>query len=252
MERLKGKVALCTASGAGIGRATALRMAAEGARVFATDIDEGALGDLGEGVETRRLDVTDAEAVSALVRELEAGAGGIDILFNCAGFVHAGTILDATEAEWERGLDLNVTSVFRTIRAVLPGMLERGRGSILNMSSVAGPLTGPPGRAIYSATKAAVAGLTRAVAADIASTGVRCNAICPGTVESPSLSQRIRDMAAANGTSEEEARAAFVARQPMGRLGKPEEIAALACYLASDEAAFTTGALHVVDGGWCM
>ena len=251
MERLKGKVALCTASGAGIGRATALRMAAEGARVFATDIDEAALGDLGDGVEARRLDVTDRAAITALVGEIEEEAGGVDVLFNCAGFVHAGTVLDATEEEWQRGLELNVTSMFRTIRAVLPGMVEREAGSIVNMSSVAGAMTGPPGRAIYSATKAAVAGLTRAVATDVVARGVRCNAICPGTVESPSLAQRMEDMAARNGTSVEEARASFVARQPMGRLGRPEEIAALACYLASDEAAFTTGALHVIDGGWC-
>lgn len=247
MRRLEGKTVLATASGAGIGRATALRMAAEGARVVATDIDEAALGTL-EGVETRRLDVTDRAAVEAIVAEI----GRIDALFNCAGFVHAGTILDATEEEWAFGLELNVTSMFRTIRAVLPGMLERGAGSIVNMSSVAGPVTGPPGRAVYSATKAAVAGLTRAVARDVVDRGVRCNAICPGTVESPSLDQRIEAMGATLEGGVEAARAAFLARQPMGRLGRPEEIASLAAYLASDESAFTTGALHVIDGGWTV
>ena len=247
MKRLEGKVVLATASGAGIGRATAQRMAAEGARVFATDIDEAALATL-EGVEARRLDVTDRAGVEALVAEI----GRIDVLFNCAGFVHAGSILDATEEEWAFGLELNVTSMFRTIRAVLPGMLERGAGSIVNMSSVAGPVTGPPGRAVYSATKAAVAGLTRAVARDVVDRGVRCNAICPGTVESPSLDQRIEAMGRTLEGGTEAARAAFLSRQPMGRLGKPDEIAALAAYLASDEAAFTTGALHVIDGGWTV
>ena len=257
MLRLEGKVALCTASAAGIGRATATRMAEEGARVYATDIDEAALARLGGhdtggagSIEARRLDVTDREAIAALAGGIEREAGRIDILFNCAGFVHAGGVLDATEEEWTFGFELNVTSMFHTMRAVLPGMLARGSGSIVNMSSVAGAMTGPPGRAIYSATKAAVAGLTRAVARDHVAEGVRVNAICPGTVESPSLEQRMQDMAKANGTSVEEARAAFVARQPMGRLGRAEEIAALACYLASDEAGFTTGALHVVDGGW--
>ena len=250
--RLEGKVALATASGAGIGRATALRMAAEGARVFATDIDADALAALEgtERVETRRLDVRDAGAIGALAAEIEREAGRIDVLFNCAGFVHAGDVLTASEEEWAFGLDLNVTSMFRTMRAVLPGMLERGSGSIVNVSSVAGAVVGPPGRAIYSATKAAVAGLTKAVARDYVARGVRCNAICPGTVESPSLEQRMREAGEGLAGGYEEARSAFLARQPMGRLGAPEEIAALACYLASDEAAFTTGALHVIDGGW--
>ena len=252
MDRLEGKIALCTASGAGIGRASALRMAAEGARVFATDVDEAALAALAEtdGIETRTLDVTDADAIRALVEELERAAGRIDVLFNCAGFVHAGSILDATEDEWARGLELNVTSMFRTIRTVLPGMIARGGGSIVNMSSVAGAVTGPPGRAIYSATKAAVAGLTRAVAADHVKEGIRCNAICPGTVESPSLEGRMRVAGETLPGGFEEARAAFLARQPMGRLGTPDEIAALVAYLASDESAYTTGALHVIDGGW--
>ena len=254
MRRLEGKIALATASGAGIGRATALRMVSEGARVFATDVDEAALATLArrEGVETRRLDVTDGEAIRALVAEIEHEAGRIDVLFNCAGFVHAGDILAATEDEWAFGMELNVTSMFRTIRAVLPGMLKRGSGSIVNMSSAAGPFTGPPGRAIYSATKAAVAGLTRAVARDVIDKGVRVNAICPGTVESPSLEGRIEAMGATMEGGVEAARAAFLARQPMGRLGKAEEIAALAAYLASDESGFTSGALHVIDGGWTV
>lgn len=247
MGRLEGKVVLATASGAGIGRATALRMAREGARVIATDVDEAALAGL-EGIEPRRLDVTDRAAIEALAGELDR----IDVLFNCAGFVHAGTILEATEQEWALGLELNVTSMFRTIRAVLPGMLERGSGSIVNMSSVAGPVTGPPSRAIYSATKAAVAGLTRAVARDVVDRGVRCNAICPGTVQSPSLDRRIEAMGARMEGGVEAARAAFLARQPMGRLGTAEEIAALTAHLASDESAFTTGALHVIDGGWTV
>ena len=248
--RLKGKVALATASAAGIGRATALRMASEGATVFATDIDADGLARLDgtEGLHTRRLDVTDRDAITTLVGEI----GRIDVLFNCAGFVHAGSILDATEDEWAFGMELNVTSMFRTMRAVLPGMIERGSGSIVNMSSVAGPVTGPPDRAVYSATKAAVAGLTRAVARDVIATGVRCNAICPGTVESPSLEARIETLGQTMEGGTEAARAAFLARQPLGRLGKADEVAALAAYLASDEAAFTTGSLHVIDGGWTV
>ena len=243
MQRLTGKTVLATASGQGIGRAAALRMAEEGARVIATDINEVALGTLGEidGIEPRYLNVTDRLGIAALVDEI----GRIDVLFNCAGFVHAGTILDASEDEWGGAFSLNVTSMFHTIRAILPGMLAAGGGSIINMSSVAGAVTGPPNRCIYATTKAAVAGLTRSVAADYVKQGIRCNAICPGTVESPSLEERMR----AQGDYEE-ARNAFLARQPMGRLGKPEEIAALAAYLASDESKFTTGQLHVIDGGW--
>ena len=258
MKRLKGKVVLASASGAGIGRASVRRMAAEGARVFATDIDADALRTLAEEdhgagtIETLRLDVTDGAAIAQAVARIEHDAGGIDVLFNCAGFVHAGTVLDASEEEWAFGLELNVTSMFRTIRAVLPGMVERGTGSIINMSSVAGPVTGPPGRAIYSATKAAVAGLTRAVARDHIAQGVRCNAICPGTVQSPSLDTRIEAMGRTMEGGVEAARAAFLARQPMGRLGEPDEIAALVAYLASDESAFTTGALHTIDGGWTV
>ncbi|MCY0147136.1 SDR family oxidoreductase [Hoeflea sp. G2-23] len=243
MQRLTGKTVLATASAQGIGKATALRMGQEGARVIATDVNETALAALqGEpGIETRKLDVTDKAAIAALVADI----GQIDVLFNCAGFVHAGSILDATEEEWDFAFNLNVKSMFYMIRAVLPGMLAAGGGSIVNISSVAGAVTGPPNRFTYSATKAAVAGLTKSVAADFIKQGIRCNAICPGTVESPSLEDRMR----AQGDYET-ARKAFLDRQPMGRLGKPEEIAALATYLASDEAGFTTGHLHVIDGGW--
>ena len=254
MRRLMGKVALCTAAGAGIGRATAERFAAEGARVFATDIDERALGELGETerIETRRLDVLDGGAVTALVDEITREAGGIDVLFNCAGFVHAGDVLEATEEEWDFAFALNVKSMFRTIRAVLPTMIEGGGGSIVNMSSGAGPFKAAPSRAIYSTTKAAVAGLTRSVAIDHIKQGVRCNAICPGTVESPSLRARMNALGEKTGEGFDAAHASFVRRQAMGRLGKPDEIAALAAYLASDESAFTTGALHLIDGGWAL
>jgi 2-keto-3-deoxy-L-fuconate dehydrogenase len=243
MQRLQGKTVLATASAQGIGKATALRMAQEGARVFATDINGAVLEEIAHtpGIVTRVLDATKKDAVNALVAEI----GTVDVLFNCAGFVHSGTILDTTEEEWAFAYKLNVTSMFHTIRAVLPGMLAAGKGSIVNMSSVAGAVIAPPNRFTYSATKAAVAGLTKSVAADFVKQGIRCNAICPGTVDSPSLQDRMR----AQGDYEA-ARAAFLARQPMGRLGTPEEIAALATYLASDESGFTTGQLHIIDGGW--
>ncbi len=243
MRRLEGKTVLATASGQGIGRATALRMASEGARVIATDVNAETLAllDGALGMETARLDVTDRAAVDLLVSRL----GPFDVLFNCAGYVHSGAILDATEEEFDFAFDLNVRSMFHTIRAVLPGMIAAGGGSIVNICSVAGAITGPPNRCLYSASKAAVLGLTRSVAADYVKQGIRCNAICPGTVESPSLDERLR----ATGDYEA-ARAAFMARQPMGRLGKPEEIASLAAYLASSESSFTTGQAHVIDGGW--
>ncbi len=244
MGRLSGKTALVTAAGQGIGRATALAMAAEGAHVLATDINETALDDLtgaaGGDLRTALLDVRDDAAVAELV-----GGAGADVLFNCAGFVHNGTVLDATQEEWDFAFDLNVTSMFRTIRAALPGMLERGSGSIINMSSAASSIIGAPNRFVYGTTKAAVIGLTKSVARDYITRGVRCNAICPGTVDSPSLHDRLR----ATGDYEA-AMTAFVARQPMGRIGTPEEIAALAVYLASDESAFTTGQTHIIDGGW--
>lgn len=238
--RLKGKVALITAAGNGIGRAAALRYAAEGARVIATDIDAAALAGL-EECEQRALDVTDAAQIAALVGEI----GRIDVLANIAGIVHAGTILDLTDAEWEQAVAINMTAMMRTIRAVLPGMLAAGGGAIVNMSSIASSVKGIPNRFAYTATKAGVIGITKAVAADFVGQGIRCNAICPGTVDTPSLQQRLRDTG-----DYEAAQQAFVARQPMGRLGRAEEIAALVAYLGSDDAAFTTGAVHVIDGGW--
>jgi 2-keto-3-deoxy-L-fuconate dehydrogenase len=240
MQRLQGKRVLITAAGQGIGRASALRMAAEGAEVIATDVNAAALTDL-PGVTTRVLNVLDGAAITALVAEI----GPVDVLFNCAGVVHAGTVLDATEAEWDFAFDLNAKAQFRMIRAVLPGMLTKGAGSIINMSSVAGPKKGPINRAVYSASKAAVVGLTRAVAADYVTQGIRCNAICPGTVDSPSLHERLKATGDYEGALK-----AFIARQAMGRLGRADEIAALVCYLAADESAFTTGTEHVIDGGW--
>jgi 2-keto-3-deoxy-L-fuconate dehydrogenase len=231
--RLAGKTALVTAAGAGIGRATALLFEAEGASVLATD--------LVEGPSIARLDVRDGRAIEALVRD----RGPFDVLFNCAGFVHHGSVLECTEEEWSAAFDLNVTSMFRTIRAVLPGMLAKGKGSIVNMSSVASSVKGVADRCAYAASKAAVIGLTKSVAADFVGRGIRCNAVCPGTVDTPSLAARI----AARGDPEK-ARAAFVARQPIGRLGTAEEIAALVLFLASDESSYTTGAIHVADGGW--
>ena len=244
MGRLTGKTALVTAAGAGIGRATALAFAAEGARVLATDIDDAALAGLKTeqpGLDTALLDVRSDAAVTALF----AGDFAPDVLFNCAGFVHHGTILDCTPDDWAFSFDLNVTSMYRVIRAGLPGMLGRGGGSIINMSSAASSIRAAANRCVYAATKAAVIGLTKSVAQDFVTQGIRCNAICPGTVQSPSLDGRINanaDPAAA--------RVAFIARQPMGRLGTPEEIAALAVYLASDESSFTTGVAHVIDGAW--
>ena len=243
-QRLAGKTALITAAGQGIGLATAERFAREGARVIATDIRPDALASL--PVEARRLDVRDAGAIAALAREL----GAIDVLFNCAGVVHAGSILEATEEDWDVAFDLNVKAMYRMIRAFLPAMLEAGGGSIINMSSAASSVKGVPNRCAYGASKAAVIGLTKSVAADFVTRGIRCNAICPGTVASPSLDERIAAQAAAQGASVDATRAAFVARQPMGRVGRADEIAALALYLASDESSFTTGQTHVIDGGW--
>ncbi|MCO5057428.1 MAG: SDR family oxidoreductase [Rhizobiaceae bacterium] len=242
MSRLDGKTCLVTAAGQGIGRASALAMAREGARVIATDINAGALAELaGQGIETRLLDVLDAGAIAAAAAEI----GAPDVLFNCAGFVASGTILDCDEDQWAFSVNLNVTAMYRMIRAFLPAMIAAGGASIINMSSVASSVIAAPNRFVYGTTKAAVIGMTKAVAADHVGQGIRCNAICPGTVESPSLEARL-----AAGGDYDAARAAFVARQPIGRIGKPEEIAALVVYLASDESAFTTGAIHVVDGGW--
>lgn len=243
--RLKGRTALVTAAAQGIGRATALAFAAEGATVFATDVNMDRLAEItGPGITTRRLDVLRPDAIAELAAEI----GAVDILFNCAGFVHQGAVLDATEAEWELAFDLNARSMFRTIRVFLPGMLACGGGAIVNMASVASTVKGIPNRFVYGASKAAVIGLTKSVAADYATAGIRCNCICPGTVHSPSLEERIVANAAAAG-SVEAARAAFIDRQPMGRLGTTTEVASLAVYLASDEARFMTGQAVVIDGG---
>ena len=246
--RLTGKTAFITAAAQGIGRATALAYAAEGARVIATDLNEAKLGEIaGEGITVHRLDATQAPDIARVA----AAAGPVDVLFNCAGFVHQGTILDATDAEWDFAFALNVRSMFHTVRAFLPGMVEAGRGSIINMSSAASSIKGAPNRFVYGTTKAAVIGLTKSVASDFVKHGIRCNAICPGTVQTPSLDDRIAANAAAAG-SLEAARTGFIARQAMGRLGTPEEIAALAVYLGSDETQFITGQTLVIDGGWTL
>ena len=239
-KRLAGKTALVTAAGQGIGCATAELFASEGATVLATDINAELLTHV-QGCRTHRLDVRDPAQVAAAVSQ----AGPIDVLFNCAGYVHSGTILDCDEAAWSASLDINVTSMYRLIGAALPGMLVRGHGSIINMSSVAGSIKGVPNRFVYGVTKAAVIGLTKSIATDFVAKGIRCNAICPGTVDTPSLHDRLQ----ATGDYAT-AWASFTARQPMGRLGRPEEIASLALYLASDESAFVTGQCHVIDGGW--
>ena len=246
-QRLAGKTAFVTAAAQGIGRATALAFAAEGARVIATDLNGAKLADIGQGIQTQTLDATH----SGDVRRVVQAAGPIDILFNCAGFVHQGTILDSTDSEWDFALSLNLRSMVSTIRAALPGMIERGRGSIINVSSAASSIKGAPNRCVYGTSKAAVIGLTKSVAADFVKRGVRCNAICPGTIQTPSLDDRIAANAAVAG-SVEQARTEFVGRQAMGRLGTAEEIAALAVFLASDETQFITGQAIVIDGGWTL
>src|ERR1700685_970137 len=242
-DRLKGKRAFVTAAAAGIGRASAIAFAREGASVFATDIDEKALADLAKaGVkDVGRLDVRDSTAVAAIAKRV----GGVDILMNAAGFVHHGTVLECSDEDWDFSFDLNVKSMHRTIRSFLPAMLEKGGGSIVNISSAAGVFKAAPNRYVYGATKAAVAALTRAVAGGFLTKGTRCNCICPGTIETPSMLNR----AAAAGPG---GREMFVSRQPMGRLGTADEIASVAVYLASDESAFTTGVAHIIDGGWTL
>jgi 2-keto-3-deoxy-L-fuconate dehydrogenase len=243
--RLTGKRCLITAAAQGIGRETAIAFAREGAVVIATDINQASLASLAAeapGVELRQLDVTDSKAIAECVYE----AGAVNVLFNCAGYVHQGSILDCSDTDWQRSFRVNVDSMFQLCKALLPGMVDRGGGSIINMSSVASSIKGAPNRFAYGATKAAVIGLTKAIAADFVAKGVRCNAICPGTVSTPSLADRV---AALGGNAQAHWRN-FKERQPMGRLGDPHEIAALAVYLASDESSFTTGAIHIIDGGW--
>jgi len=247
MNRLESRRCLVTAAAQGIGRETALAFAREGAHVVATDINDVLLrqwaGDY-PAIECRALDVTDSLAIESLAATL----GPIDVLFNCAGYVHQGSILDCNDADWHRSFAINVDSMFHLAKAVLPGMLARARGNIINMSSVASSIKGVPNRFVYSATKAAVIGMTKSIAADFVARGVRCNAICPGTISTPSLVERV----AALGGDRDANWRGFVQRQPMGRLGEAHEIAALAVYLASDESAFTTGQIHVIDGGWAL
>jgi 2-dehydro-3-deoxy-L-fuconate 4-dehydrogenase len=245
-DRLKGKTAVVTSAAQGIGRAAAIAMAREGAKVYATDIREDLLAALAKDVsriETFTLDVLNADAIAAAAKR----ARDVDVLFNCSGFVHHGTILDCDEKSWDFSFDLNTKAHYRMIRAFLPAMLEKGKGAIINMSSVASSIKGVPNRFVYGATKAAVIGLTKALAADFVGKGIRCNAICPGTVDTPSLNDRMRQQG-----DYEKARQAFIARQPMGRLATAEEIAALVVYLASDESAFVTGQTFVIDGGWAI
>ncbi|WP_144982115.1 SDR family oxidoreductase [Halomonas sp. C22] len=243
--RLKNKTALVTAAANGIGRASVERFVAEGARVIATDIDTTSLEGL-KGVEVRHLDVTDVAAIQRLAADLPA----LDVLFNCAGMVPSGSVLQCDDATWQRSFALNVTSMYHIIQSFLPAMLNSGGGSIINMASLASSLKGVPNRFAYGTTKAAVIGLTKAVAADFMTHGIRCNAICPGTVDSPSLRQRIEAQARQEGLSTTEVLEAFIARQPMGRLGRPEEVAALATFLACDESSFITGTAQLIDGGW--
>jgi len=249
--RLKDKVALVTAAGQGIGRAIAEAFIAEGATVIATDLDEDKVKDLRAAM-AAKLDVRSNEAVEALAKTVTAKYGPLDVLANVAGYVHNGTIFETSDKDWDFSFDLNVKSMHRTMKAFLPGMLEKGRGSIINMASGASSVRGIPNRYVYGATKAAVIGLTKAVAADFIRKGIRCNAICPGTIQSPSLDERIAAQSKATGKTLDEVRKAFIDRQPMARLGTAEEVAALALFLASDEARYITGQAHLVDGGFAL
>jgi 2-keto-3-deoxy-L-fuconate dehydrogenase len=250
-KRLQGKVALVTAAGQGIGRAIAEACATEGASVIATDVDENKLDGI-KSAKRLKLDVRSTASVETLAKQIAAEFGALDVLVNCAGYVHHGSVLDCSEQDWDFSFDLNVKSMHRTIRAFLPGMLEKKAGSIVNISSAVSSIRGVPDRYAYGATKAAVIGLTKAVAADFVRQGIRANAICPGTIDSPSLEGRIRERSQTTGKTIAEVERAFIARQPMGRLGRSEEVAALAVFLASDEASYITGQPHLVDGGMAL
>ena len=249
--RLQHKLALVTAAGQGIGRAIAEAFAAEGATVIATDVEENKLAGM-QSAKRLKLDVRSTQAVEKMAKDIASEFGALDVLVNCAGFVHHGSVLECSEQDWDFTFDLNVKSMHRTIKAFLPGMLEKKAGSIVNISSAVSSIRGVPDRYVYGASKAAIIGLTKAVAADFIKQGIRANAICPGTIESPSLEGRIKAQSQATGKSLAEVERAFVERQPMGRLGRPEEVAALAVFLASDEASYITGQAHLVDGGMAL